>query len=81
MADSKNLDFYIQAAVNSRVLAREDLKAYQKDVTAKFCGSDIRRKMKLLANQAEGKKRMRSIGKIEIKKDTFTTLLTRKPSK
>jgi translation elongation factor EF-4 len=75
------LNVTIQAAVNSRVLSREDLKAYRKDVTAKCYGGDIRRKMKLLANQAEGKKRLRSIGKIEIEKDTFIKLLTRKPSK
>ena len=73
------LIIFNQAVVNSKVLAREDLKAYRKDVTSKCYGGDIRRKMKLLHNQAEGKKKMRSIGKIEIEKDTFIKLLTKKP--
>jgi translation elongation factor EF-4 len=70
----------LQAAVGSKILAREDLKAYRKDVTAKCYGGDIRRKMKLLTKQAEGKKRLRTIGKIEIEKDTFIKLLTNKPT-
>ena len=55
--------------------------AYRKDVTSKCYGGDIRRKMKLLDKQAEGKKRMRMIGKIEIEKDTFIKLLTKNPKK
>ncbi len=66
--------------MGSKILAREDLKAYRKDVTAKCYGGDIRRKMKLLTKQAEGKKRLRTIGKIEIEKDTFIKLLTNKPT-
>ena len=56
------------------------MKAFRKDVTAKCYGGDIRRKMKLLTKQAEGKKRLRTIGKIEIEKDTFIKLLTNKPT-
>ena len=56
------------------------MKAFRKDVTAKCYGGDIRRKMKLLTKQAEGKKRLRTMGKIEIEKDTFIKLLTNKPT-
>ena len=66
----------IQAASGSKILARDDIKAYKKDVTAKCYGGDVRRKMKLLAYQAEGKARLKSIGKIEVSKDTFVKLLT-----
>jgi elongation factor 4 len=66
----------IQAVTGSKVLARDDIKAYKKDVTAKCYGGDVRRKMKLLAHQAEGKARLKSIGKIEVSKDTFVKLLT-----
>ena len=67
----------IQAAVNGKILARDDLKALRKDVTAKCYGGDIGRKMKLLKNQAEGKKRMKKFGNIEISKDTFIKILTK----
>ena len=58
-------------------MAREDLRALRKDVTAKCYGGDIRRKMKLLQRQAEGKKKLRAIGNIEISKDTFVKLLSK----
>ena len=66
----------IQAASGSHILAREDIKPYRKDVVAKCYGGDIRRKMKLLKFQAEGKKRLKTIGKIDIPKETFIKLLT-----
>ena len=65
----------MQAAVGSKILARDDLKALKKDVLAKCYGGDISRKMKLLKHQAEGKKRMKKFGNIEIAKDTFIKIL------
>jgi len=67
----------IQAAISGKIMARSDLKAVRKDVTAKCYGGDISRKMKLLKNQAEGKKRMKKFGNIEINKDTFIKILTK----
>ena len=60
----------------SKIFARDDIKPFKKDVTAKCYGGDMRRKMKLLNLQAKGKERMRTYGKIEISKDTFIKLLT-----
>lgn len=68
----------VQAAVGGKILARGDLKALRKDVTAKCYGGDIGRKMKLLKNQAKGKKRLKQIGNIQISKDTFINILTNK---
>ncbi|KAF3421187.1 hypothetical protein E2986_08656 [Frieseomelitta varia] len=65
----------IQAIVSGKVLARENLKAYKKDVTAKLYGGDVTRRMKLLAQQAEGKKKMKMIGKICVPRETFINLL------
>jgi len=67
----------IQAKVGSKIVAREDLKALKKDVTAKCYGGDISRKMKLLKHQAEGKKRMKRIGNVEVSKETFIKVLTK----
>ncbi|KAL8592717.1 hypothetical protein ACOMHN_037657 [Nucella lapillus] len=67
----------VQGAVGSKILAREDIRPFRKDVTAKCYGGDISRKMKLLKRQAEGKKKMRKIGNIEIPKDTFIKVLKR----
>ena len=67
----------IQAAVRGKILARTDIKPLRKDVTAKCYGGDVSRKMKLLKNQAEGKKRMKMIGNIEIAKETFIKILTK----
>ncbi len=73
----QNFKVALQAGINGKFIAREDISAYRKDVTSGLYGGDVSRKKKVLAKQKKGKKRLKRFGKIDLPSDVFTVMIKR----
>jgi GTP-binding protein LepA len=73
----QNFKVALQAGIGGKFIAREDLSAYRKDVTAKLYGGDVTRRKKLLAKQKKGKERMKRFGQVDIPAEAFAVMLRR----